>query len=330
MGGLTAVWEGEFPRPGAEEDAREWAHHGIAVLPDGRVAVADARGSRLAICQPDGRIEHVMTLPIIQAHGITVEAGDDGTFLWVADNGDHRWLLPDGSVTPRSDAPQGRVLKVGLDGEVLLSIGVPRLPQYRDAPFSPTHVVVDEANAGSGDVWICDGYGASLVIRVTPEGEIAQVIDGVSGMGHFNQPHGATIDRRRGAPELLVADRANSRIQVFDLDGRFQRGVGVGDLRSPGHFAPYGRWLLVAELHRRIMALGEDDAVHTVLDCRTGAADEFEGGWPNVLADEETTSPAFQPGMLNSPHSIAVAGDRLYVAEWVIGGRLCTFTLQAS
>ena len=38
------------------------------------------------------------------------------------------------------------------------------------------------------------------------------------GAGEFNVPHGLAMD---SAGRLFVADRANSRIQIFDQDGKF-------------------------------------------------------------------------------------------------------------
>ncbi|HAE34071.1 MAG: hypothetical protein FI713_03690 [SAR202 cluster bacterium] len=87
--------------------------------------------------------------------------------------------------------------------------------------ISETSVAVDEiAQGGSRDIWVSVGYGANLVHRYSRDGGYNFTIDGSHGAGHFNCPHGIFIDRRRDLPELYVADRANSRIQVFDLEGR--------------------------------------------------------------------------------------------------------------
>ena len=48
-------------------------------------------------------------------------------------------------------------------------------------------------------------------------------------------------------------------------------------------------------------------------------------GWPNNTSDEGRTIPTslLETGKFNSPHGLAVdANGNLYVAEWLIGGRV--------
>lgn len=324
------TWRGEVVWPGHDTQPADWAHHGLAVLPDGGLVTADPRGDTLRVLDPDGSCRFDIPAPVTQAHGISVEVDGEGTWLWLADNGDHRWADGHGGVTPRSTAPAGQVVKMSLDGDVVLRLTAPSLPEFDSSPFSPTHVVVDEQrHGGSGNVWVCDGYGSALVLCFDREGRYLDRIDGTAGLGRLDQPHGALIDRRMGRRELMVADRGNSRIQVFGLDGSFRRGVGVGLLRNPGHFAQGGAHVFVSELHKRIVAIDPQDVVTTMWDSAAGDADEFAQPWPNV----ETVGlgvhrPERRPGVLRAPHALAVSGGTVYVAEWLIGGRLCAFDLE--
>lgn len=327
---LSLAWRGEIAVKGAASQSQHWAHHGLAVLADGHYVTADPAGRTILILDEHGTCQQRIPAPVAQAHGITVEQSGMDTCIWIADNGDHLVIEESsGVVSARNTNPSGQVLKMSLNGEVLLRLEAPALPAYTSHPYSPTHVVIDStAEGGSGNVWVCDGYGSALVLVYDSEGSLLDVLDGTNGLGRFDQPHGAFVDRRHGRPELLVADRGNSRIQAFTLDGTFLRGIGVGDFVTPGHFASFGSDILVSELHKRIMGIDIDDRVYVALDSSDGSDGEFDPPWPHALAHRGgVTRPAVQPGRLNSPHSIAVSGDQLLVAEWILGGRICAFTI---
>jgi len=330
---VTLTWEREFTSDTAEPQSGHWAHHGIAALPGGHIVTADPSGRNILILDEAGVCQHLIRAPIVQAHGITVEQSGSETWLWIADNGDHRHKVS-GNATMSSSVtnPPGQVVKMSLDGEILLRLGAPDLDDYRGGPYSPTHVVVDATmDGGTGNFWVCDGYGSARVIAYDSEGSLLDVLDGTNGLGRFDQPHGAFVDRRHGRPELLVADRGNSRIQAFTLDGTFLRGIGVGDFLTPGHFASYGSEVLVSELHKRIMGIDMDDRVYVALDSSNGSDGEFDPPWPHAPGQlGGVMRPAVQPGRLNSPHSIAVSGDLLLVTEWILGGRICVFTIGKS
>jgi sugar lactone lactonase YvrE len=83
-------------------------------------------------------------------------------------------------------------------------------------PFNqPTKMVT----AANGDLFASDGYGNARVHRFSPTGEL-RTSWGEPGDKHgaFNIPHSVLVlpDER-----VLVCDRENSRIQVFDLDGHY-------------------------------------------------------------------------------------------------------------
>ena len=113
---------------------------------------------------------------------------------------------------------------------------------------------------------------------------------------------------------MYIADRANRRIQVYDLEGKFKRAFGSEFLTSPSAFVAVGDLLIVAELRARLALLDLDDNLVGYLGDNTTVA-EVEG-WPNV------PSHLVEPGKFNSPHGIATdERGNIYVAEWLIGGR---------
>jgi hypothetical protein len=214
----------------------------------------------------------------------------------------------------------GRVVAFDLAGELIAELPTPALPVYAEKTYRPTTVEVDRA--GDGSVWVADGYGAELVHKLSGEGEPLLTLSGEEGAGRFDTPHGILIDRRRpGEPRLYVTDRGNHRIVVYDLDGNFLSSIEEG-LRSPSGLAVRGEALVVAELEARLTILDiRDQVVERIGDDGEAAS---RPGWPNALgADGRTARPDLRPGLFNSPHGLAVGAEgEIYVAEWVLGGRL--------
>ena len=141
------------------------------------------------------------------AHGIFI--GPDDT-IYCADNFDH---------TVRLFKP---------DGELILTLGDKDKPS--DTGFEawttpvkkaagPFNMVTNVAIGPDGHMYVADGYGNARVHRFSPNGnlELSWGAPG-SGPGQFKIPHAIAVDRRG---TVYVADRENSRIQVFTGDGEF-------------------------------------------------------------------------------------------------------------
>ena len=272
--------------------------HGVAVLRDGRVVVFRQADPAVVFLHPDGSLDAAWGDRFTGAHGLTL----------VEDDGEERlWL---------TDEHSGEVALLTLTGETVRTLDRPDHPAYRDGRYAPTWVAVHERrHGGTGDVWVADGYGQSLVHRYDAAGRYLQILDGTGGAGAFDCPHALWIDTRSGAPELYVADRGNRRFQVFDLEGSYRRTVGEGALECPCTGVRYGDGLLVPELCARLTFLDADDRLEGYLG-RNEAACGLPG-WPEVAPEE------IRPGAFNSPHSAAAdAAGNVYVVEWIVGGRL--------
>lgn len=117
-----------------------------------------------------------------------------------------------------------------------------------------------------------------------------------SAPGQFNDPTGIAVS----GGEVFVSDSRNGRIQVFDLDGRFQRQFGTpgkesGQLGRPMNLTIHDGELYVAEyFNDRIQVFGLDGTPRRTVG-RSGQG----------------------PGEFNSPGGVAVAsnGD-LFVADF--------------
>jgi hypothetical protein len=114
-----------------------------------------------------------------------------------------------------TDRDAHQVLRFTKDGKLLQALGKRHWPSL-DAPFNhPTAAV----QAPDGEIYVADGYGNSSVHRFAADGSLRKTWGGQgSGPGAFTTPHAIAID---GKGRVLVGDRENNRVQLFDRDGAF-------------------------------------------------------------------------------------------------------------
>jgi DNA-binding beta-propeller fold protein YncE len=297
----VAAWADLPPAP------RGWMHSGIAVA-RGHVVVAHPQEPTLLTYDVDGRLVETTRLEgLLEPHGFEPVDGA----MWIGDVGFKRRVH---GREFENEVGAGRVVLVDGSGEISRELPVPR------GGWSPTAVAVV---AETGDVWVADGYGESLVHRVDPTGRCVQTLTGEEGAGRFACPHGVVVDRRRGSPELYVSDRGNGRIQVYDHEGRFLRVVGEGVLVTPTDMATVDQELALTDFTQaRVTILDPDDRLveHVGANPEAPARD----GWPNARDERgDLVPPPLEPGKFNSPHTLAAdAAGNLYVTEWLLGGRV--------
>lgn len=322
-GEFTFEWIEDFAEiPHPEDAARGWAHHGIAYASNGNLLTFHPALSIVLELTTDGALVRQMDVPLAEAHGVTICTDGARECLWFADNGRKRQADHDYEYIWGPKA--GHTVKMSLDGRVEMELVAPALPVYNPGIFSPTQVAVwQRKDGGNDDVWVTDGYGQSHIHRFTAAGDYISSINGNEGeAGAFNTPHAIWIDGRKSEPELYIADRANGRVQVYSLDGEFKRSFGEDFLITPSAFAPYGDYLVIAELNARLTVVDGDDRLVTYLGDNHQVAGE--PGWPNMLDDRGVPARTnrLRPGLFNSPHGLATDGaGSIYVSEWLIGGR---------
>jgi len=97
----------------------------------------------------------------------------------------------------------------------------------------PFNLPTDIAFAPDGSMFMTDGYGNARVHKFSPDAR-HQFSWGEPGTapGQFNLPHGVWIDSRG---RVLVADRENDRVQVFDQSGKLLQ-VWPVELIGPAFF----------------------------------------------------------------------------------------------
>lgn len=153
-----------------------------------------------------------------RAHSITIDAWDN---LWLVD--DMANVITKCTNTGKRLMmllPHGKVLTD--EAEMQKAAGVIHEPpaKHTNIRFNrPTDVAIHPV---SGDLFITDGYGNSAVHHLKSTGELVKSW-GKPGTepGELNLPH--SIAFHADTNSLIVADRENSRVQFFSLDGTFLR-----------------------------------------------------------------------------------------------------------
>jgi DNA-binding beta-propeller fold protein YncE len=114
------------------------------------------------------------------------------------------------------------VIKFAPDGKVLLTLGKPGVASDALDTFNaPSDVFIGP----NGDIFVADGHGEvnkqitnDRIVKFSKDGKFIKTWSKHGpASGELDTPHKLAID---SANRLFVADRVNSRVQIFDLDGR--------------------------------------------------------------------------------------------------------------
>ncbi|MSR61514.1 MAG: hypothetical protein EXS08_03570 [Planctomycetes bacterium] len=209
-----------------------------------------------------------------------------------------------------------QVLKATLDGEILWTLDYPKESGiYEKAEeYAPTSV----APLPDGGFLVADGYGRSWIHRYDKDRTYVKSFGGPgTELGKLQTPHGIWLETRGKEPVLLVADRENQRIQVFDLDGKPVREVKDLEhdlLRRPCHMHPFADELVVADLAGRVTVL--DSALKLV-------AQLGDNPDPAKRADNGVQPADWKDGEFIAPHCANWdSAGNLYVTDWVSSGRI--------
>ena len=142
---------------------------------------------------------------------------DHEEFLWVTEGGSHGDRR---ATLGESMGMSHQVLKLNQQGEVVMRLGEAGV--WGDGPThfnGPSGVVV----APNGDIWVSDGHrgGNNRIVKFSSDGTFLLEVGGGVGSeskepARFSDPHDLKMDSRG---RVFVADRGNSRIQVFDREG---------------------------------------------------------------------------------------------------------------
>ncbi len=182
---------------------------GVAVDSRDRVFVFNRGEHPVIVFESDGTFVRSWGEGIfVRPHGIIIGADDS---VWCTDDSGHT------------------VRKFTLEGQLLLTLGIHGRPSdtgatsvdYRTIrraglPFNyPTNVAL----SATGEIYVADGYGNARIHQFTPAGKLMRSWgEPGAGPGQFHVPHGIALDRDG---RVFVADRENSRVQIFSGSGEF-------------------------------------------------------------------------------------------------------------
>jgi hypothetical protein len=278
--------------------------HGVCVDEEGLVYVKhQGHGGKamdtIVVFEPSGKFVRSFGKGYYPGgHGIDVRKEGGEQFLYLCDI-HHR-----------------QVIKTDLKGKEVWKLDYPKEPGvYKDASgYRPTNV----AFAPDGGFYVGDGYGSHYIHQYDKDAKWVRTWGGAgTAPGKMNTPHGLWLDDRPGRkPSLVVADRANARLQYFTLDGKH---IGfVKDVLFPAHFDVRGDVLLVPDLHARVSLFDRDNKpiVHLGDDpeWRKKVLDGFKmRGKPE----------GWLPGKFVHPHDACFDRDgNIFIVEWVQTGRV--------
>ncbi|MFQ6026979.1 MAG: 6-bladed beta-propeller [Dehalococcoidia bacterium] len=169
--------------------------------PDHQIVIFDKDGNYLS---------HWSNLDIAFPHAIIIDKNDH---VWLVDRNNcqiHEYTN-DGQLL-RSLGQRGYRSDTGVDNSTFDSNGWRNVTRGAE-PFNlPAGIALNDA----GEVFIADGYANARLHKFSPDFQLIKSVgEPGTGPGEFNLPHGAWIDRRG---RLLITDRENDRIQVFNQD----------------------------------------------------------------------------------------------------------------
>ena len=288
--------------------------HGVAVDAAGLIyithrAAFNSNIDTAAVFEPSGKFVRSFGKQwAFGGHGIDIRTDGKEEFLYLAINATRP---PDGS-KPRP----GLVTKTTLKGEKVWELPFPKESNLYDAAekYSPTNI----AFALDGGFYIADGYGLNYIHQYDKDAKYMRSFGGTGEQpGKFKTPHGIWLDNRPGRdPLLIIADRANARLQYLGLDGK---PVSiVGNVSFPAHFDIRGTTLLVSDLHARVSIFDKDNNLSVHLGYDPKWTEQVLDGFKMRKQPER-----WENGKFIHPHDACFDSQgNIYVVEWVDTGRV--------
>jgi peptidylamidoglycolate lyase len=290
---------------GGYQEVKDWPKLPAGVqLGEAAGVAVDMNGHVFVFHRPGRGFDTAATAKLTEPPVLEVDA-DTGALIhsW----GANTFLVPHGITIDRdndvflTDVGLQQVFKFTHDGKPLITLGEPRVGAWDATHFNePTDIQI----RSDGTFYVSDGYVNSRVAMFDRNGKwTGEWGRKGAGPGEFSNPHGITFVP--GSADILVADRENSRLQLFDGTGVFKKQwTGVKDAQTTG----------------RVFCVAADPAGFYYVGIRRADYDTEHTGVLKLDRDWNiVTSIGFgRPGdpVFNAVHDIAVGRDgSIYVAE---------------
>lgn len=267
-------------------------HGSIVIDKEDHVYVCTDTKDSILVYTHDGKFLKSIGEPNLKIHGLTLTKEGNQEFIYGA------------------SLAKKEVFKMLTSGDVVWKLGLASLP----APYA-FKTVTAIAVAKNGDFYVSDGYGTQKIVKFSSDRKPIKVIgrQGKGNDGQFNTCHGLIIDERSGKEELLVADRENRRVVVYDLDLNFKR-VLIDQLRRPCSFSIWEDKLAIAELEARVTILDGDNKIIAQLGSNANKKQ-----WANYRVKPDK----WVSGVFTAPHGLSFdSTGNLYVQDWNRSGRI--------
>jgi DNA-binding beta-propeller fold protein YncE len=287
------------------------ASHGVAIDKSGQIYITHY-GNPGSIFVFDEQGRFVRSLGDFHRIGVGDESRGGGHGIDIREEDGEEYLYLSASESSLD------FVKMNLRGELVWRKGREQLHEDSDrypadAPYRPTNA----SFSPDGGYFLGDGYGSNLIHQYDRGDKYVRTLGGTGeGQGKFRTPHGQWLDDRDGTPKLVVADRANKRLQWFDMNGKYLSELG--GFLFPADIDIQGELMLVPDLHCRVTLLDKNNQVIAHLgddpQWRERALDGFR---------MRNQRDQWLPGRFVHPHDACFDHDgNIYVAEWVNTGRV--------
>jgi DNA-binding beta-propeller fold protein YncE len=238
-------WQAKFPKGWSPIEV-----NALAIDSQDRLYAFNTGEYPVTVFDREGNLLHTWGENLFgHSHGACIGPDDS---IYYADDGNHT------------------VNKLTLKGKLLMTLG--KKGQPSDTGFSwvtetgerrdfmealtsvkrggpPFNSPTDVALSASGEMYISDGYGNARIHKFTPNGRLLLSWgEPGKGPGQFIVPHAVALDKRG---RVLVADRHNNRIQIFDAQGKYLTEWGGLELPTD-IFIDDDQTVYVAELLPRV------------------------------------------------------------------------------
>ena len=283
-----------------------WTSNGAAVDSQNRLYVTHhgTHGS-IYVFDGDGKFVRAMAAE----HRGKTEAAGHGIDIRTEEGQEYLYLSPDDSKLAFT--------KMTLDGEIVWQKGRQEIQKDSELElnrFRPTN----SSFRPDGGYYLGDGYGSSYVFEYDRSDQFVRALGGPGKAdGKFRTPHGQWLDDRDGTPKLVVADRANKRLQWFDMDGNHLKSLG--GFTKPAAIDVQGELLAVADIGASVTILDKSNQIVAKLG--------HESEWEKRVMDRSQNIRGkrnlWAKGHFVHPHDVCFDhSGNLFVSEYVLGGRV--------